>query len=208
MSSPPIRLRRPATITFWDGAEVKLLTNPQIENLPSDDQNRYVTKLHEHSLDNGRDESPWYHEWKKFDARCRNEGCSGTAWEHHKFCVRHLDIDDIDPDNAVRRRATKAKLRMAELLDKSVTELEKMVDAPEGEIPAAIRLKAIDTVFDRAHLPRQTAASVQLDADVTVVSIDAAEIIQGRLDRLAGTLVQGELEGIAEASAAISDEED
>ena len=205
MSSPPIRLRRPETITFWDGEEIRLLSNQQIENLPLDDQNRYITKLHEHSLDNGRDESPWYHDWKRFDARCRAEDCSGTAYEHHKFCVRHLDIDDIDPDNAVRRRATKAKLRMAELLEKSVDELEKMVDAPDGEIPAAIRLKAIDTVFDRAHLPRQTAASVQMEADVTVVSMDAAEIVQGRLDRLAGTLVQGELEGIAEATASQED---
>lgn len=187
-------------LTDWLGEEFKLLTNPQIANLPAGERERYVERLHGHMQDNGREESPWYHEWKKFDARCRDEDCTGTRYEHHMLCLRHLDIDDIDPDNAVRRRAVRAKLRMSDLLEKSVDELEKIVDASPEEIPAAVRLKAISEVFDRAHLPRQTASSVQLEAEVSVVSMDIAELVQSRLDRLAGTVVHAELEGIEAAS--------
>jgi hypothetical protein len=190
---------RPAILTEWDGSEFKLLTPPQIENLPPDDRARYVERLLSHSLDNGPDASPWYREWKKYDARCREDGCTSTAYEDHKHCLRHIDIDVLDPDNAVRRRATRAKIRMAELLEKSVTELELILEDREN-IPAAVRLKAIDTIFDRANLPRQTAASVEMTADLTVTGDGAAAIIQGRLDRLAATFVRDEIAGIEAAA--------
>ena len=183
----------------WDGSEFKLLTNLQIENLPADDRERYIARLHAHSLDNGRDASPWYHEWRKYDARCRAEDCTKTRYEDHQFCVRHLDIDTIDPNNAVNRRATKAKLRMAEMLEDAVDELEKIVTASPEEMAPAVRLKAIDTLFDRAHVPRQTAQSVEMSGAVEVHTADITAVISARLDRLAETLVTTELKGIEDA---------
>jgi hypothetical protein len=188
-------------IQDWDGTTFKLLTNPQIENLPLDDRERYIARLHTHMLDNGgRDSSPWYHEWKRYDARCRHEDCTGTRYDSHLFCVRHLDIDTIDPDGAVNRRAVRAKLKMAELLETAVDELEKIVTASPDEVAPMVRLKAVSEVFDRANLPRQTAASVSVDADIKVTSVDTAAMIAARLDRLASSIVSSELAGIEAAS--------
>lgn len=191
---------RPAKLIEWDGSEFPLLSNEEIENLPLTDQIRYVERLHSHMLDNDRDRSPWYHEWKRYDARCREDDCTGTRYEEHRFCVRHLDIDTIDPNGAVNRRATRAKLRMAEMLEGAVDELEKIVMAPAEEMAPAIRLKAIDTLFDRANLPRQTAQSVDHSGEVSVIHTDITAVIQGRLDRLAETLTSSELSGIEIAS--------
>lgn len=193
---------RPAKLTEWDGTVFPLLSNEKIENLPLTDRLRYIERLHSHMLDapGGRDESPWYHDWKKFDSRCREDDCTGTRYEEHRFCVRHLDIDTIDPNGAVNRRATKAKLRLAEMLEVAVDELEKIVTADPENMAPAVRLKAIDTLFDRANLPRQTAQSVDHSGEIAVVTTDVAAVIQGRLDRLAATVITGELEGIETAT--------
>jgi hypothetical protein len=187
-------------VTEWDGSTLVLLTNEEIDVLPEPDKGRYIERLLGHAMDNGHEASPWFREWKKFDARCREVECTGMKLEPHDRCPRHLPLEKIDPDAAIRQRNIRNRLRLLELSDKAVDELDRILNSGD-DIPAAVRLKAIDSILDRTGVPRQTASSVQVDAEVTVTSIDAAEVIRGRLDRLATTFVTGELEGIAEVSA-------
>ena len=74
-------------------------------------------------------------------------------------------------------------------------ELERMLASSPEDLAPAIRLKAIETVMDRAHLPRQTAQSVDMTGDVRVTHIDAADIINGRLDRLAASMATATVPG-------------
>lgn len=184
---------RPTHLNDWSGDKFPLLTNEQIDDLPPDERQRYVERLHAHQIDNGWDDSPWYRQWRDHEARCRTEECTGKRFESHPHCLKHLNLDEIDPLREVHARAIRSKLRMAELLECAVDQLETILNAPPDEVSSAIRLKAVSEVFDRAHLPRQTAQSVALSGTMEVVNIDAASVIQARLDRLAGSVVSGAL---------------
>lgn len=176
----------------WDGTTLVLLSHEEIDVLPEPEKSKYIARLHAHMLDFGREESPWFRQWKDFDRYCREDSCDGLRFDPHMFCPRHLDIDTIDPENAIRRRNFANRLRLVELSDRAVDELDRILAAGD-DIPAAVRVKAAAEVLDRAGIPRHTAASVQIDADVTVTSVDAASIIRGRLDRLASTYVDEEI---------------
>jgi hypothetical protein len=191
---------RPKVITMWDGSELVLLDHKTIDGLPEDDKQRYLTKLHEHQLDMGREASPWYSAWRKWDERCREDDCTGTRYEGQRFCVRHLDLDAIDPDGAIKRKSLRTRMRLAELMEKAVDDFETMLGLGMDELPAAVRVKILENVLDRGGAPRHTAASMQIDSEVTVTHMDAGQIIMERLDRLAGSVVMGELAGIEEAT--------
>jgi hypothetical protein len=185
-------------LTLWDGEELTLLPHDIVAALPADDRRRYEEKLHGYDLDNDN-RTDYYSRWVAYRDRCAHEGCTKVKYESYKHCITHVSVDDIeDPNRQVNRRATKAKLRMAELLEGAVDELEKIVMAPPEEMAPAVRLKAIDTLFDRAHLPRQTAQSVDHSGEIAVVHTDITAVIQGRLDRLAETLTS---ESISELEA-------
>jgi hypothetical protein len=188
-------------LTDWTGAEFPLLSNPEIAALSPDDRALYEDRLRGYDLDND-ERTDYYKRWTAFRDQCAEDGCEKRKYDRYRHCLTHVSLDDIDEPNAkINQRAMKAKLRMAELLEKGVDELEKMVTAAPDEMAPAVRLKAIDTLFDRANLPRQTASSVDHSGSVEVINTDAAAIIQGRLDRLAATVIQGELEGIEGASS-------
>lgn len=191
---------RPKTVREWDGTTLVLLSHEEIDVLPEPEKSKYIARLHAHMLDFGREESPWFKQWKDFDRYCREDSCDGLRFDPHMFCPRHLDIDTIDPENAIRRRNFANRLRLVELADIAVTELETILKSGD-DTPAAVKLKAADTVLDRSGIPRQTASSVQIEADVSVTSVDAASVVRGRLDRLRDTaIITGELIGIEEAS--------
>lgn len=174
-----------------------MLRPEQIASLPSDDRERYLIRLKGHDLDNGTDH---HRAWRLYANRCAytdpvsEDRCDAQRYPDRSTCLRHLSLEEIDPGLIVRNRAVAAKIRLAEMLTEAVDQLEKIINAPDTEVAPAVRLKAIDSVMDRANLPRQTAASVDHSGEVTVVSVDAAEVIKARLDRLAGTMVLGELE--------------
>lgn len=185
-------------LTDWDGKKFPLLSVEEIASLPGDDRERYVTRLHGYDFDNG---TKHHARWLDFHHKCAEDGCTKSKYESYRHCIKHVSVDEVDdPNGRVNRRASKAKLRMAEMLEAGVDELEKIITASSEDMAPAVRLKAIDTLFDRANLPRQTAASVDHSGGVTVVSVDAAAVIQARLDRLAGSVISGELAGIEEAS--------
>lgn len=187
-------------LTDWTGAEFPLLSNPEIAALSPDDRALYEDRLRGYDLDND-ERTDYYKRWTAFRDQCAEDGCEKRKYDRYRHCLTHVSLEDIDEPNAkINQRAMKAKLRMAELLERGVDELEKMVTAAPDEMAPAVRLKAIDTLFDRANLPRQTASSVDHSGSVEVINTDAAAIIQGRLDRLAATVIQGELEGIEGAS--------
>jgi hypothetical protein len=187
-------------LTGWDGHVFELLPHDKIAALPADDRRRYEERLHGYDLDNeGR--TDYYSQWTAFRDRCKTEGCVTRRYENYRHCLTHISIDDIDdPADKINRRSMKAKLRMAELLERGVDELEKLVTAHPEELAPQVRLKALTELFDRANLPRQTAQSVDHTGSVEMVHTDAAAIIQGRLDRLAASQVDRELTGIEMAT--------
>lgn len=189
-------------VTRVSPAVMPILTIEQIENLPSDDRSRYLIRLKEYDLDNGSDH---YRTWHQHVNRCSyrdpitDHRCATQRYDKHSHCLRHLTLEDIDVGQAVRNRASHASLRMAELLDDAVTGLERIVRSTDDEVPAAVRLKAIESVLDRGQVPRHTASSVELSGDVTITHTNAADIIQGRLDRLAAGFVRDEIAGLEAA---------
>ena len=182
-------------LVMWDGSTLPLLSHSEIAALPADDRRRYEERLHGYDLDQ-EGATDHYARWVAYRDRCAAEGCTTKKYDTYRHCIKHISIDDIDdPIEQVNRRASKAKLRLAELLEKSVDELERMLASSPEDLAPAIRLKAIETVMDRAHLPRQTAQSVDMTGDVRVTHIDAADIINGRLDRLAASMATATVPG-------------
>lgn len=139
-----------------------------------------------HDLDNGGDFVSRYRAWQK---RCsyvdeHGERCTNKRMdpEQGTRCTRHFDLKDFDPAEWSRARAVAARVRMAELLDKSVTRLEEIID--DEDVPTAVRLKAVENIFDRAGVARTQAVSV--DAEVTVEEKSPSiEIVRERLRALA-----------------------
>lgn len=194
-------------LTGWDGSVFELLPHHEVAALEPETRRRYEERLHGYDLDN-EGATDYYRQWTAYRDRCSADGCTTRRYETYRHCLTHISIDDIDdPADKINRRSMKAKLRMAELLERGVDELEKLVTAHPEELAPQVRLKALTELFDRANLPRQTAQSVDHTGTVEMVHTDAAAIIQGRLDRLAASQVSSELAGIEAASAAVIDAE-
>jgi hypothetical protein len=194
-------------LTGWDGAVFPLLPHEEVAALEPETRRRYEERLHGYDMDN-EGETDYYRQWTAYRDQCASEGCLTRRYETYRHCLTHISIDDIDdPADKINRRSMKAKLRMAELLERGVDELEKLVTAHPEDLAPQVRLKALTELFDRANLPRQTAQSVDHSGTVEMVHTDAAAIIQGRLDRLAASQVTRELEGIEAVSAEVIEED-
>jgi hypothetical protein len=107
-----------------------------------------------------------------------NRQCTGQRWNDTgmvRFCLDHEDLDVLDPRGAVERKSRAAKLRLA------------------------LKLAALQTLFDRSGLPKM--ATQVVDARVEVTNTDsAAGVIRDRLNKLSVSQVETTLRGIEAAS--------
>lgn len=163
----------------------------EVAALPEGARLTHLDALRGMSLDLGMDlrgRGP-YADWLRWADRCWHpDGCERKRYEPHPVCLRHLEVDQIDVAVAVRSRADRARLRMADMLEDAVDRLADIMNAGEGEVPAAVRLGAVTALMDRTGLPKQTAAV--LDARVEVgAAEDSRAVIAERLDRLAAGAV-------------------
>lgn len=115
-------------------------------------------------------------------------------------CLQHSDLAELDPGWVIEHRSRAAKLRLADMLEKGVDRLEQLLD--DDELAPAMKLAALQTLFDRSGLPKQSATT--LDAHIEVAdTTSATDIIRARLDRLSEAHVQHELDAIEAASEII-----
>jgi hypothetical protein len=129
-----------------------------------------------------------------------NRQCTGQRWNDTgmvRFCLDHEDLDVLDPRGAVERKSRAAKLRLADMLEKGVDRLEELLD--DDELAPALKLAALQTLFDRSGLPKM--ATQVVDARVEVTNNDsAAGVIRDRLNKLSVSQVETTLRGIEAAS--------
>lgn len=172
-----------------------------IAELPADERVNYLARLRAFCLDHDMREYGPYVEWLKYADRCGHvddvtgESCTRTRYADRRVCLAHLDITEIDPLLQVKKRADVARLRMAEMLDAGVTQLEEIINADPDNISPNTRLNAITLLFDRAGLPKQTSSTFEGKVEVTETS-SYHDVIAARLDRLAASTVQTEIEAI------------
>lgn len=188
-------------------AGLVILAPEGISELPADERIVYLARLRAFCLDHDmRDYGP-YAEWIKFADRCNHvdestgEQCARTRYADNRTCLNHLDINEIDPMLAVREKADRARIRMADMLEAGVDRLEEIINADPEDVSPNVRLNAISTLFDRAGLPKQTSTSLDARVEVTDTS-HYRDVITERLERLASATVTRELEGIAEVTDA------
>ena len=189
--------------TLADRAGLEILSPPAIADLDPDDRVAYLARLRAFCLDHDIREHGPYADWLKFADRCayRDEytdlQCSRTRYQDHRTCLRHLDLNGIDPMHAVKQQSDRARLRMAEMLEAGVDRLEEIINADPEDVTPNVRLNAISTLFDRAGLPKQTSSSIDARVEVDTTASYSA-VITERLDRLASSTISRELEGIEE----------
>lgn len=121
--------------------------------------------------------------------------CGKKRWESNATCLAHATMDELDPSHARERRTRQAKLRMLELLENGVTELEKMINAPAEEITPGVRLNAITALFDRVGLPKEQNQTVQAHV-ITEDYTSAGKTIRERLQVLSESFVTTQLREI------------
>lgn len=194
-------------------AGLVILAPEGIAELPADERIVYLARLRAFCLDHDmRDYGP-YADWIKYADRCSHindttgEQCARTRYSDHRTCLNHLDINQIDPMLAVREKADRARMRMADMLEAGVDRLEEIITADPDDVSPNVRLNAISTLFDRAGLPKQTATSLDARVEVTDTS-HYRDVITERLERLASATVTRELDGIAEITDAEVVEDD
>lgn len=190
---------------------IEILDHDTVDALSEVERSAYLMRLFDFCADWGIDDSansPWA-AWRKHASRCTAvvedpetgvpRRCSVERWTGGRYCIGHTTALEVAPARTARDRAAQAKLRMAEQLDTAVDRLTALL---EGEdVSPGVRLKAIETLFDRTGVVRETSTTVNAHAEVTVHDgASAAEVIASRLERLADSLVSDELQGIAEVS--------
>lgn len=145
--------------------------------------------------------------------RCERESVAGT-----RKCMEHVSRQEFDPAGYAADRAAQARLRLAGALESAADAVEGILNAPTelpegwepgdpGPVPApvsaALRLKAAELVFDRAGVPKVTESAIRAEVNSTVTIEEGqspGEIIRARLERLADSFTQTQLEGIAAAT--------
>lgn len=128
--------------------------------------------------------------------------CTKTRWDRADTCLAHATVDQLDPAGARERRTRAAKLRMLELLEAGVDELEKLIKAPAEEITPGVRLNAITALFDRVGLPKEQNSTVQAHI-ITEDYSTAGNMVRERLQLLSDSFVNTQL---AEIEATIEGE--
>lgn len=145
-------------------------------------------------------------EYEQVKHRCPHVDEDGHQCRDRKHvdlsaCLKHVSLDELDPKGASRRRRGAAKLRMEELLDEAVTQLETIIKAPAELVAPSVRLQALQMLFDRSGLPKEQ--NVAVDARVEVFDAgSAADVVKARMASLRESLLTEELRGIQAASDA------
>jgi hypothetical protein len=110
-----------------------------------------------------------------------NRQCTGQRWNDTgmvRFCLDHEDLDVLDPRGAVERKSRAAKLRLADMLEKGVDRLEELLD--DDELAPALKLAALQTLFDRSGLPKMATQVVDARVEVTNTALDSVNTAMSR----------------------------
>jgi hypothetical protein len=182
--------------------DIEVLSFDRIDALAPQARTKYLMDLLAAELDAGIDErDSAYAAYSRWENRCAHtvdprtgRRCSRQKWEGKLHCARHLDIAEIDPRSEVDRRADAAKLRLAEMLEKSVDQLEGILNSDPDAISPAVMLKAVEMTFDRSGVPKLSSSDVNVTAEISH-QVDAAGIVQSRLDALAASAQAMVVEG-------------
>lgn len=169
--------------------------------MPADIRLRYLNQLLAYDEEYG---THLVDEYRKARERCPHVDaesgarCKDPRWPEKIHCLRHASLEELDPKGYAEIRSRKAKLRMADLLDRAVDELSALLDEPE--LAPQVKLAVLTTVLDRAGIPKQTAQTIDGQVEVNH-SVSAADVVRERIARLGDAHVAQELRGIEAASA-------
>lgn len=130
--------------------------------------------------------------------------CTKTRWDQADTCLAHATIDQLDPAGARERRTRTAKLRMLDLLEAGVDQLEKMINAPAEEITPGVRLNALTVLFDRVGLPKEANQNIQAHVITEDYSV-AGNMVRERLQLLSESFVNSQLAEIEAIEGEVTD---
>ena len=172
-----------------------LPTFEELDALDIDAREEFLASQLAEDFDSGGD-GEYVKKYRRWQRRCthinRNgERCSEDRLDPRKGtrCARHFDHEEYDPEDFLRSRAIRAKIRIADMLDAATDELERII-ASEA-VPAAVRLKAVENVMDRSGVSR--AREIDITADVSINDGEtAADVVRARLEALAPQLTAEE----------------
>jgi len=176
-------------------AGVKLLSFEELDEMAPEARNKYLREIYkletEYGIDLHESLLESYRDWRR---RCSfivdevtGRRCDKPRWDLYPSCLRHVSAADLDSRTPTERRAEEAKVRLAELLERGVDQLEEIINAPADKIAPSTRLKAVEMLFDRSGLPRRSAADLEVRGEITHTT-DAAAVVASRLDHLAEQL--------------------
>ena len=173
----------------------------ELLEMPADIRVRYINQLMYYDEEYGTN---LVAEYRKERNRCPYRDpetglrCTDPKWPDKPHCLPHCSLEELDPKGYAESKSRRAKLRMADLLDRAVDELTALLDAADME--PLVKLAVLTTVLDRAGVPKQQ--SQTLDGHVEVShSISAADVVRERIARLGDAHVAKELAGIEQASS-------
>lgn len=175
--------------------------------MPADIRVRYINQLVLYDEEFGTDLVAQY---RKERNRCpwrdpeSGERCPDPHWPEKTHCLRHASLEELDPKGYAESRSRKAKLKMADLLERAVDELSSLLDQPD--MAPQVKLAVLTTVLDRAGVPKQQSQTIDGHVDVTH-SVSAADVVRERIARLGDAHVAQELRGIEQASRSDSSDD-
>lgn len=175
-------------------------SSEELLEMPIDVRTRYLHQILEYDEAYG---THLYRDYKATRDRCphvdaEGERCKDVKWEGLQHCLPHASLDELDPKGTAERKSRAAKLRMSDLLNKAVDQLEALLD--NDELAPQVRLQVLTQIFDRVGPAKQ--ASQTIDGRVDVVhSTSAADIVRDRITRLSEAHLTQELQGIEQASS-------
>jgi hypothetical protein len=196
--------KTPSTTVYEPGYLVP--TVGELLQMPAAIRGRHLEQC---ILQDARKGTTVYDDYVRARDRCTHRDqddrqCTKTRWDGAVTCLAHATIDQLDPAGARERRTRAAKLRMLELLEAGVDQLEHMIMAPADEITPGVRLNAITALFDRVGLPKEQNQNIQAHV-ITEDYSTAGNMVRERLQLLSESYVETQL---AEIEAAQDDSSD
>jgi hypothetical protein len=197
----------PSSMVYEPGYVVPTIA--ELLQMPTALRGRHIEQVIFHDQRKG---THVYDDYLRARDRCTHKDqdgrqCSKMRWDQASTCLAHASIDELDPAGARERRTRAAKLRMLELLEAGVDQLEHMITAPDDEITPGVRLNAITALFDRVGLPKEQNQTVQAHI-ITEDYSTAGNTVRERLQLLSESYVNSQLAEIEASQDAIEGETD